>query len=719
MARFPLWLALGCALLCARIVAAETPAPKPPPTLTGAQLATALEASLQRGDFKQLGELAAPYVQNDPPRDLPPRGLTDLGIALQGTQARRALAFFRAAAKDTNEYPRATSWLIETLLATGQPGLARREWYAMYEKLRSSAPVSYAFARIAYDEYDRLPQAEQRRRREALKKAESQSSGLLGRGHFDPRYLSLEMELLMEKQDYAGAARVYAEFLKLRPLHSGAARRMLALSLNPYAPEPPEKFSPFLTLARTALPADELARWTERLERNYAVRHDPSRAIAYAGEWAVASLSDRPADADFAGLQAILVERAAARCVESWRPWLEHQKATAEGKPAPEPGSHHLAASVERFATQARRGSSTIALRALEYIDLARRTPAGVKVEAETELALCYLARDYVRGAPLAAAALPGKLEDFRWLRSTWQMFEAGPAPAREKALAALKRLKPDDGFVLRAVARAELEPESQLAAYTTFFNLPPASGTAPEDWTTYRRLLNDADERAAMLDAREKRRDAAFDPVVRRWAKALPDDVVVAEQAAHLAIREANRVASRPNVEAAHKAVRDAMILGCENTAITHSADKLRDAVDKYASDDRDRKRAEEARLAAEAESARQRAAEQASRNQAYAQNRLARVERLEARAAYIEGVGDEVTELAAKIRSGNYDFSARQQFQRGIENLKAIAANMCVPCQGLGAQRSSTALPACPVCGGTGKKNRSGPGPSAGFEK
>lgn len=562
----PVILALRSLFVATCVVATTawgTPSETASPSL-GAQL----QAAIESGDFTSASKLAAPYQRAEKGTTAPDsRTACLLGIALQSGAPLRACQLFDAARTSATtpiEFQRASFWLAETLIQIDRNSHASRIAAELEQADRTSLAAAYIRARLVLDEWENLPRAALNRRNGMINKIQpfmaAVSPAARNRSTFEPRFLTLSVDLDRLNDTISHHANGYEEFIPYRPHHLNILRMALAIKLFDLV----EYRQNLLNAARQRLPADEAARWIARADQAHRAQLGTPQGTDLIQQLAEEALGNGPGAADLRPAQLWLVQRAAQ--VLDWREDPRFPAAVARLAPL---------AAAQPHATPA-----TIALHLSELV--AKRTP-GFSLEPKIELRLCLLAHDYERGPLLAEAQFPAHAGDAAWIRAYWPLIERGPRTFVRHAADTLLRLAPDNGFALLVSARAHVEDADAAERYSRFFARPPGWGTRPGDWVEYLELCEDAESLTDFLDGPKSTASSGgqFDATLDRWRKALPHDVVVAEQFALRAIRRANAAGgTRDTLLIAADAVADALILGSTAPALVASNAKLqRDA--------------------------------------------------------------------------------------------------------------------------------------------
>lgn len=571
-------LLVGFFLFLARLTA---------PAEDTAELEAKLQDAIETGSWKLAAELAKPYRADTPLEGLSPRLCTLLGIVLRLDAPARASACFLAARKDEAEFMRASFWAGEVYLQRGYPGLAHGILAEMRRRDAAHRATEYLRARIALQAYVTDPPDDRRRRAAFARDVEAAISDYVletlqrGRG-FDPRFFTLPLDYAQATGNVSLAARAYVTLVAARPRNTPLLREALALHLADWPDND--------VLRRTAealLPPDELQRWRGRAARlaglDLTRPADQSAWIAFVEE----AVSKTPGAADLVPGRALLLQQVTEQVAAGWVPWIMAKAANAAGTPDVAPGNPAFPKLAQWFVNSAVRQRRTApAILALRWSDLAAQVPGGQRPTRADELLLAALAEDNVRARPLLAAELPAHAGDFTWLSNYVVVVGDEDGPLRATMLEAMQRLQPAHPATLLWTARAAVYQPDGLAAYEKLFALAPLSGTRPRDWTDYRRLLQDAEARTAMLDGRKPggAAETRFAATIERWQAGVTADVVLDEQWALVAIRRAAANLNLENARAGAKAARLALRHGSENPDITSAAATLAQAADKLA---------------------------------------------------------------------------------------------------------------------------------------
>lgn len=339
---------------------------------------------------------------------------------------------------------------------------------------------------------------------------------------FDPRFLSLGIDVGLFDLNYASAANYAAQLTALRPANTPLARLALALALDT-----PAVRNDLIAALRTrhTLPAAELTLW-ELHARLIELAPENKKAAAWLALAEVAK-NDPP----LAPVYVHLIARAAALM-----PVGDTRFVTVL--------NDYIDASLRaRSAPHAR---AALGLRVPDTSDTAEIR--------ERRIELATLASRHDLAANLAMREAPLHAQDFDWL------LRHRPIVARVQTfgvyiqyLKVIERIRPDEPLVLLEIARVYDQHTLPGAVdyYDRVFAVTPDKiRPSIKDWLAYENLVRAAAQRRQPADAEER-----FEATIERIHAAAPDDVAAAFFYAELLDRRARLSGKPADREAAEKA--------------------------------------------------------------------------------------------------------------------------------------------------------------------
>ncbi|MET0262690.1 MAG: hypothetical protein ABW223_07315 [Rariglobus sp.] len=509
--------------------------------LSQRDLVAGLEEAMATGNGAQLDALARPHR-------MPQAGPTH--VALNTALARAwiflgdsptALAFARTAARDSTAP--APCWLAAEIL------YSQRNWTAgnvFAARLRQRDPDSPAVAYVeARRQLIRLNDADATFTLPMMKEARSialasavacTSPEARAHADFDPRFLSLGIDVAMFDLNYALAADHASALSLLRPRNAPLARLALALGLDTQSSR-----GGFITAlkAQKTLPEKELQRW-EVFAELLAVTPPAERA----GAWlSLAEIARK--DPALAAIHVHLIGRAAV-LISSDDPRFNQ---TAY--------DYQAAAYLARSAPHVRQA---LGLRLPSFVD----EPES----RERYIEMGYFAGLYDFAATITAAETPRHLDDFEWLSKHRRIIARHQTPGVYLGyLKQMERLRPDEPAVLLELARVydqHTMPEA-LGYYDRVFALTPETlQPTTADWFAYKNLVDAASLRQPLAKLTER-----FDRTIERIHVAAPNDVTAACFYAELLMLKAVRSKNPEYQKAAAGAVERALNLDPESNVI------------------------------------------------------------------------------------------------------------------------------------------------------
>ncbi len=520
-------LVFAVALAAAVSVAAQTPTVTP--TAVDSEAIGKITDAIATGNAAQLAEYSRPY--REPVADTAHAALnTTLARAwlFLGDTA-RALNFAKAAyTYSPDPVPR---WLAAELL------YARGNWNAadlLAVALKNRDPSSpivpylearYILARLA-DADAGFEQPMMVDAKRDLLAATAACTSTQSRAHpdFDPRFLSLSIDVGLLDLNYAAAAGYAAELSALRPRNAPLARLALSLALG--SPD----FYPLLVLVRMGdtLPAAELTLW-----KLNATLIDQAPVDQKGSAWL--SLADTAKkNPPFAPVYIHLIARAAALLPED------------DARCFPTRDAYMEAALQARSAPHARAA-------------LRLRPPDASAAARERRIALATLASRHDLAAALTLKEAPLHADDFDWL------MQHRPFAARAQEfgvyiqyLKIMERLRPDAPLVLLEIARVydQHTLPGALDYYARAFAAVPSQiRPTLQDWFAYETLAREADRDHATAQHRPADAEALFDATTERIHADAPADVPAAWFYANLLDRSAQLSKKSADHEAAEAA--------------------------------------------------------------------------------------------------------------------------------------------------------------------
>ncbi len=445
-----------------------------------------------------------------------------------------AVTFARAAYADSADpVPR---WLAaELLYARGNWPAADKLAVALRNRDASSPIIPYLEARnilARFADVDAgFTQPAMIDAKRDLLTATAACTSVDARGHpdFDPRFLSLGIDVGLFDLNYESAASHAVQLTALRPRNLSLARLALALAFD----SPASRDDLLAALhARATLPAAELARW-ELHARLIDLAPENHRASAWLTLAEVAQ-----DDPHLAPVHVHFIARAASSMPRD---------------------DDRFALVADTYMDAALRARSAPHARAALRVRLP--DPADTPEVRERRIDLASLATRYDLAASLAITEAALHADDFDWL------LRYRPIVARSQShgayiryLHTLERNRPDDPRVLIELARVHEQHTMPRALiyYDRVFALTPSKiRPSVKDWFAYRSLLQAAAQRGQPDDALEQ-----FDATIERIHIAAPDDVPAAHFYADLLNRRAHRSRKPADYEAAEAARKHAIEL-------------------------------------------------------------------------------------------------------------------------------------------------------------
>lgn len=765
-------LSLAFVVAVTSIPAAEPNAPTAPsptpPTITPESVQPALakiaDASAT-GDIKTLRALitAEPNVPAGPAFAAYHLALTRACLNL--TLFPRALQHFRAAGA-----PRDSAWLA------GIAYCYQRDWpradqvILAYknEKDASYLPrFHFLTALRAYIQWTDLPAGDPLAEK-LLRESDHSSSSFdrpesADRPGFDPRFRRLRVFIAEATQRPDAISAAIRARSRAFPRHVAFKRAALADFLtSTYDREALQGH-----LGNVTLPADELAVW----RRAYATP-TPDNITFLSATLALAA-RQLPQDPAYAPSRLILLREALRDLSESVRSW--HRPDGTFARTAEEVAHFYkgygpdLVGFTREFARLALSESSRAdAETALRWIDFHRLNPAIPRadwIELETDLAV--LTHNHPRALRLILDQVPAHASDVPW-HTRYADFMAKYAPLAD-ALVYLRRLEkllPEEprvplalaGLATRVTTSRDI-PDRTAARRAKIASADP---TAPDDnpltssevcreyyarvfaqvpqrlvpdslhWDAYRDLLV---EKQSSLDFAHTGKMApaapstpAFDQLVERIHAVAARSGIVSGQYALLLTRRAEAQPTAENIKAARAALARADELGSPVPDLRRAYDRLnakQKAADEAASiarlEARDRANQAETQriLASRPTSPSQNTSSISSASTAKPlENRRAR---FDARTTYVRSLPQKIASYTRDVGFYGAASILGKNARATADELAAEQKNFCETCKGVGAfsrgSGNSHDIEACFPCSGTGKKDRRGPGNSAGF--
>ena len=491
-----------------------------------------LEEAIATGNSTRLAELARHH--RDPE--------IDAAHAPLNTTLSRAWLFLGDSACAVNfacaAYPHSTDpvprWLAAELLYARGNWASADKLAVILRKRDTSSPIPsylearYILARLNDTDADfgRTTMVDARR---DLLAATAACTSAQARNHpdFDPRFLSLGIDVGLFDLNYEFAAYYAVQLTALRPRNAPLARLALALAFDT-----PALRNGLLAALRTrsTLPSDELARW--KLHASLIdLAPEKNRPAAWL---TLAEVAQN--DPQLAPVYVHLLARAAATMPKD---------------------DERFAPLANAYIDAALRAHSTPHARAA--LTLRRPDPSDTKEVRERRIELATLACRHDLAATLALAEAPLHADDFGWL------LRYRPIAARIQTygvyiqyLKVMERNRPDEPLVLLELARIYEQHTlpSALDYYDRVFAVTPSKiRPSIPDWFAYRNLVQAAAQRGLPADAVEQ-----FDAVIERIHAAAPDDVPAAHFYADLLDRRA-RLSGKPTDRDAAEAAKQRAI--------------------------------------------------------------------------------------------------------------------------------------------------------------
>lgn len=765
-------LSLAFAVAVTSLPAAEPAAPTAPSPSPAAITPASVQPALAKiaeatatGDINTLRTLVAvePNVPAGPPFAAYHLALTRacLDLALFP----RALQHFRAAGA-----PREFAWLA------GIAYCYQRDWPRADQVILGykteriiDLPVAFHFltALRAYLQWTDLPAGDPLAEK-LLREADDSSSSFdrpeaANRYGFDPRFRRLRVfiaEATQRPDAFSAAIRARSRAF---PRHVAFQRAALADFLtSTYNREALQEH-----LGTVTLPADELAVW----RRVYST--PPPDKIPFLDAVLALAARQLPQDPAYAPCRLILLRAALRDLSESVRRW--HRPDGTFARTAEEVAHFYngygpdLVAFTREFARLALSESSRAdAESALHWIDFHRLNsaiPRADWIELETDLAV--LTHDHPRALRLILDQVPAHAGDVPW-HTRYADFMAKYAPLAD-ALVYLRRLEK----LLPEEPRVPLALAGLASRVTTSRDIPDrtaarrakiasADPTAPDDnpltssevcreyyarvfahvpqrlvpdsryWDAYRDLLV---EQQRSLDFAHTGKTApaapstpAFDQLVERVHAVAARSGSVSGQYALLLTRRAEAQPTAENIKTARAALARADELGAPVPDLRRAHTSLnakQKVVDEAASiarlEARDRaNQAETQRLLAQRPTPSPQKTSPTS-SASSAESLAKRRTRFDARTTYVRSLPQKISSYTRDVSFYGASTILGKNARATADALAAEQKNFCETCKGVGAfsrgSGNSHSIEACFPCSGTGKKDRRGPGDSAGF--
>ncbi len=520
-------------------------------------------------------------------------------------------------------------------------------------------------------------------------------------------------------------------------------------------------------LGTVTLPADELAVW----RRGYST---PMRAdIPFLSAFPALAARELPQDPTYAPSRLILFRAALRDLSESVRRW--HRPDGTFARTAEEVAHFYkghgpdLVAFTREFARLALSESSRAdAETALHWIDFHRLNPAIPRadwIELETDLAV--LTHDHPRALRLILEQVPAHANDVPW-HTRYADFMAKYAPLAD-ALVYLRRLEkllPEEPRVPLALAglanRVTTSRDIPDRTAARRAKIASADPTAPDDnpltssevcreyyarvfaqvpqrlvpdshhWDAYRDLLV---EQQSSLDFAHTGKTApaapstpAFDQLVERIHAMAARSGIASGQYALLLTRRAVAQPTAGNIKAARAALARADDLGAPVPDLRRAYDRLnakQKAADEAAylarleAQDRANQAKTQQNLASRTTPSPQKTSPISSPRSA--QDPAKRRAQFDTRTTYVRLVPQKIASYTRDVGFYGSSTILGKNARATADALTAEQKNFCETCKGVGAfsrgSGLSHSIEACFSCSGTGKKDRRGPGDSAGF--
>ena len=419
-------------------------------------------------------------------------------------------------------------------LAAGQP-YVRRNW-ASADKLGVSlgyrAPSSpivpylearYILARFANADADcDHPMMVDAKRDLLAATAACTSDQARAHPDFDPRFLSLGIDVGLFDLNYASAANYAAQLAALRPANAPLARLALALALDT-----PALRTDLIAALRTrnTLPATELTLW-ELHARLIELAPENKKSAAWL---ALAEVAKN--DPSLAPVYVHLIARAAALMPV---------------------GDARFVTVLNDYIDASLRARSAPHARAA--LGLRVPDPSDTASVRERRIELATLAGRYDLVAKLALHEAPLHARDFEWLLRYRPVIARSPIYGEYiQYLKVMERIRPDEPIVLLEIAR--VYDQHTLPGAVDYYDrafavTPDKIRPTIKDWLAYENLVRAAAQRRQPANAEE-----LFDATTERIHAATPDDVPAAFFYAELLNRRARLSGKPADREAAEKA--------------------------------------------------------------------------------------------------------------------------------------------------------------------
>ncbi len=520
-------------------------------------------------------------------------------------------------------------------------------------------------------------------------------------------------------------------------------------------------------LGTVTLPADEPAVW----RRVYST---PMRAdLPFLSAFPALAARELPQDPDYAPSRLILLREALRDLSESVRRW--HRPDGTFARTAEEVAHFYkgygrdLVAFTREFArlalSEASRADAETALRWIDFHRLNPAIPRADWIELETDLAV--LTHNHPRALRLILDQVPAHASDVPW-HTRYADFMAKYAPLADSLvyLRRLEKLLPDEprvplalaGLATRVTTSRDI-PDRTAARRAKIASADP---TAPDDnpltssevcreyyarvfaqvpqrlvpdsrsWDAYRDLLV---EQQSSLDFAHTGKTApaapstpAFDQLVERIHAVAARSGIVSGQYALLLTRRAEAQPTAENLKTARAALARADELGAPVPDLRRAYDRL-NAKQKAADEAAYIARLEAQDRANQAKTQQILASRPAPSSQntspisspRSAQDPAKRRAQFATRTTYVRSLPQKIASYTRDVGFYGASTILGKNARATADALTAEQKNFCETCKGVGAfsrgSGNSQSIEACFPCSGTGKKDRRGPGGSAGF--
>ena len=515
----------------AAAVSAFSQTPPIPTPGSDSEVILKITDAISTGNAAQLAECSRPYREPVADTAHAPLNTTLARAWLFLGDSARAVNFAKAAyTHSPDPVPR---WLAAELF------YARGNWNAadlLAVALRNRDPSSpivpylearYTLARLANVDAD-FDQPMMVHARHDLLTATTACTSAQARGHpdFDPRFLSLGIDVALFDLNYASAADYAVRLTALRPLNAPLARLALALALDT-----PALRNDLITALRTrnTLPAPELTLW-ELHASLIELAPENKKGAAW-----LALADTAKTHSQLAPVYIHLIARAAALIPSD---------------------NERFSAVLNDYMDAALRARSAPHARAALRLKLPDPSdPAAVR---ERRIALATLASRYDLAAVLAMNETPLHADDFEWLSQHRTIAaRAQLFGVYIQYLKAMERIRPDEPIVLLEIARVydQHTLSGAIDYYARAFAAAPAKiHPSLKDWFAYWNLAQAAAQQRRSANAAD-----LFDATIERIHAAAPDDAPAACFYAELLDRRARLSGKPADREAAAAAKRRA----------------------------------------------------------------------------------------------------------------------------------------------------------------